>query len=171
MDVEDWLTDEEGDAERRLADAFERFEGTQPELADRVGDALGKTDDEVALALGYFLTVAVWLGFDQAFGARVGRLGNGDIAGVEESLALDEQLRGSDPDEAVDSDDVVAMEQPHLLAFVHEHLEAALETHAVEADLDGIHAVYRLILIEVLALSYAVDPPKDFVGTSNEICA
>lgn len=93
------------------------------------------------------------------------------MSGVEESLKLDEQIRLSDPAEAVDSDDVVAMEQPHMLAFVHEHLDAALEANASEVDVDDVHAIYRVVLVEVLALSYAVRPPANVSLPSTEFSA
>jgi hypothetical protein len=93
------------------------------------------------------------------------------LASVDESLKLDEQIRLSDPAEAVDSDDVVAMEQPHVLAFVHEHVDAALEANASEVDVDDVHAIYRLVLVEVLALSYAVRPPVNVVLPSAEFTA
>jgi len=169
--VEQWLGSDEAETEQRLHEAFERFERSQPALAQRVGRALGHSSDEVAMALGYFLSLVMWLGFEQAFGERLAELSGTEVDGVEQSLKLDEQLRGQDPVEAVDSDDVVAMEQPHAVDFIHEHVEAALEAHAGNVNVDAVHAMYRVVLIEVLALSYAVAPPEDFVGTGNEICA
>ena len=169
--VEQWLAGDEPDTERKLHEAFERFEQTQPALMHRLSRAMGRTTDEVALALGYFLSLVMWLGFEQAFGQRLRALSATEVEGVEQSLRLDEQLRGSDPVEAVDSDDVVAMEQPHAVEFIHEHVEAALEAHAGSADVDAVHGMYRIILIELLALSYAVTPPEDYQGTDNELCA
>ena len=70
------------------------------------------------------------------------------------------------------TEDVIAMEQPELMRFIGEHLEAALETEADTADVDAIHEVYRLLLIEVLALSYAVQPsPTDPTELSTEAFA
>ena len=169
--VEQWLGSDEAETEGRLHEAFERFEHSQPALSQRVSRALGRSGDEVALALGYYLSLVIWLGFEQAFAQRLTELSGTEVDGVEQSLKLDEQLRGQDPVEAVDSDDVVAMEQPHAVEFIHEHLEAALEAHAGNVDVDAVHAMYRVVLIEVLALSYAVRPPEDFVGTGSEICA
>jgi hypothetical protein len=167
--IEDELS-EEGDATREQLDkAFERFESTQAALSERISEALGKLKDETALALGYFLTLAVWLGFERAFPDELEEVTAVGLRGVEESLTLDEEIRIADPAEVVDSDDVVAMEQPHLLHFVHEHVDAALEAHADEVDVDDVHAIYRVVLVEILALSYAVKPPKnvDHAGTSE----
>ena len=87
-------------------------------------------------------------------------------------LELDEQIRLSDQAEVVDSDDVVAMEQPQLLEFIHEHLDAALEANADEVDVDDVHQVYRAILVLVLALSYAVRTPSNVTfGASTELLA
>jgi hypothetical protein len=147
-------------AARRLQETFNRFQKTQPELADRIGLLVSRSADEVAVALGFYLSSTVWLAFERTFGERLVAVAAADVAGVEESLSLDEQLRGADPAEAVDSDDVVAMEQPHILDFIQEHVDAALEVHADTADVDSVHSVYRLMLVLVLALSYAVTAPE-----------
>lgn len=170
-DVEGRLAEDDDDAKHRLDEAFARFEQTQPVLADRVSSALSGPLDETALALGYFLTLAIWLAFDETFHGAMERVDELALAGVEEAFSLDEQIRLSDPAEAVDSDDVVAMEQPHVLAFVNEHLEAALEANASEVDVEDVHAIYRVVLIEILALSYAVRPPTNWIAPSSEFLA
>lgn len=168
-EVEQWLGSDEAAAEQRLHEAFDRFENDQAVLADRIGSALARTNDEVALALGYFLALAIWLAFSEHQGSRLCTITETAVTSVEEALALDEELRGADPAEAVDSDDVVAMEQPHALNFVNEHVEAALEVHEGEIDVEAVHAMYRLILVELLALSYAVQPPDDGLVATGEI--
>jgi hypothetical protein len=170
-EVEDQLSEDDDEARQRLSEAFARFEETQPALAQRVSQALSAPIDETALALGYFLTLAVWLAFDSVFGVELSEVTETALTGVEESLKLDEQIRLSDPAEAVDSDDVVAMEQPDVLSFVHEHLDAALEANASEVDVDDVHSIYRVVLIEVLALSYAVRPPTNWVMPTTEFTA
>ena len=179
-EVEQWLGEDELLTEERLSEVFERFEREQPVLADRIGTQLARTRDEVALALGYFLTLAIWLAFSNAYSASAGsssRRGQlrvvDDLAlsSVEEALALDEKLRGEDPYEAVDSDDVVGMEQPFVLRFIHDHIDAALDVHAGEADVEAVHAIYRLLIVELLALSYAVVPADGGASLSAEICA
>lgn len=170
-EVEESLAEDNDDARQRLDEAFTRFEETQPALADRISQALAGPLDETALALGYFLTLAVWLAFDNVYGSELEEVSETALAGVEEALKLDEQIRLSDPAEAVDSDDVVAMEQPHVLSFVHEHLDAALEANASEVDVDDVHAIYRVVLIEVLALSYAVKAPTNWVMPAIEFTA
>lgn len=170
-EVEDNLAEDNDEARELLDQAFTRFEQTQPALAERISQALSGPIDETALALGYFLTLAIWLAFDTVFGSELDQITETALAGVEESLNLDEQIRLSDPAEAVDSDDVVAMEQPDILAFVNEHIDAALEANATEVDVDDVHAIYRLVLIEVLALSYAVRAPSNWVMPATEFTA
>ena len=169
--VEGSLAEDDDATRERLDEAFSRFEQTQPVLAEAIATELAKPLDETALALGYFLTLGIWLAFDEVFGDAVEVVDATALASVDESLKLDEQIRLSDPAEAVDSDDVVAMEQPHVLAFVHEHVDAALEANASEVDVDDVHAIYRLVLVEVLALSYAVRPPVNVVLSSAEFTA
>lgn len=171
-EVEEQLAEDDEEARKRLDEAFARFEQTQGALADRIGQVLGGPLDETALALGYFLTLAVWLAFNNVFHDELNEVTAVALAGVEESLKLDEQLRMADPAEAVDSDDVIAMEQPDVLAFVHEHIDAALEANANEVEVDDVHEIYRIVLIEILALSYAVRPPANWgIQMSTEFTA
>lgn len=166
-DIEEDLADDGDTARSRLDEAFQRFERTQPALAERISTALSRPLDETALALGYFLTLAVWLSFDAVFGGDLEEISETALAAADESLQLDEQIRSSDPAEAVESDDVIAMEQPDLVAFVHEHVDAALEANASEVDVDDVHEIYRLVLIEILALSYAVRPPRAWTPATH----
>jgi hypothetical protein len=169
--VEDQLGEDDEQARARLDEAFSRFERTQPALAARISRTLNGPLDETALALGYFLTLAIWLAFDSVFHGDLGEVTETALGSVEEALQLDEQIRLSDPAEAVDSDDVVAMEQPDVLAFVHEHLDAALEANAEEVDVDDVHGIYHVVLVEVLALSYAVRPPANWAMPLPEFSA
>jgi hypothetical protein len=169
--VREGLADDDDEARAQLDDAFERFERAQPALGAHVADALSKPLDETALALGYFLALAVWLAFEEAEGDHIDEVQEQELTATDQLLALDEQLRRSDPAEALDSDDVVAMEQPHLLEFVHEHIDATLEAHADEIDVDDVHAVYRLVLVEILALSYAVQRPAGYPVAKSELLA
>ncbi len=165
------LADDDEQARAQLDAAFERFERTQPVLAAHVAAALGRPLDETALALGYFITLAVWLAFDAAHGQHLEPVTDDALNATVESMELDEQLRQTDPAEALDTDDVVAMEQPHLVGFVHEHIDATLDAHAEEIDVDDVHAIYRLVLLEILALSYAVKRPSGFPVAKSELLA
>lgn len=169
--VREDLADDDELARSQLDQAFERFERTQPALAARLAETLGRPLDETALALGYFLSLAVWLAFEQAHGEHLDEIADAELNATEELLTLDEELRRADPAEALDSDDVIAMEQPHLVEFVHEHVDATLEAHADEVDVDDVHVVYRVVLIEILALSYAVRRPSGYPVAKTELLA
>ncbi|MBM4358759.1 MAG: hypothetical protein FJ096_11710 [Deltaproteobacteria bacterium] len=169
--VEEWLGDDEPTTEARLTEIFEALESKQPVLAARLGDAFVRCRDEVAEALGYFLGLTMYRAFEASFAGRLDAVTVEGLAGVEEALALDEELRGGDPAEAVDSDDVIAMEQPHVIAYIHEHLDTALEVHAASADVDAVHAIYRTLLVVLLALSYTVRAPDGAAHLGDEMLA
>lgn len=142
-----------------LDDAFARYELTQPALAQRAADVLSRPLDETALALGYFLTIAVWLSFERAFGARLALVTEEALGAAESALSLEEELRAKHADEPLDLDDVMAIEQPGVLSFINEHVDAALEPDRDrEVDIDDVHTVYRTVLVMTLALSHAVNP-------------
>ena len=109
---------------------------------------LGEPLDETALALGTSSRSTVWLAFERAHGQHLDAVTDEQIRATGELLSLDEELRRSDPAESLDSDDVIAMEQPHILTFVHEHIDATLDAHAEQIDVDDVHSVYR-VLVEV----------------------
>jgi hypothetical protein len=155
--VERELARDEDEAHSVLDRAFHRFEETQPNLADKMGHVLAQPIDETALALGYFLSIAIWLAFERAFPERLALVTEDSVRATEAALSLEEELRASHADEPLELDDVVAMEQPAVLAFVNEHLEAALDPPR-EVDVEDVHLVYRAILVLTLALSHAVSP-------------
>lgn len=165
------LSDDDDAVRGELDEAFDRFEREQRALAAHIGEALSSPLDETALALGYFLTLVVWMSFERAHRGHVEEVSAESIHATLELLELDEQLRKRDPAEALDTDDVVAMEQPSLLEFVHEHLDATLEAHADDVDVDDVHEVYRLVLVEILALSYAVRKPAGYPMGKVEMLA
>ena len=103
-EIENDLADEDEIARDRLDSAFARFETTQPAIADRVARALGHPIDETALALGYFLTLAVWLAFERNFEGRLGEVQEEALGATEQALTLDEELRGLDFEECVNAD-------------------------------------------------------------------
>lgn len=143
-----------------IEDAFARFERTQPHLAQFAADVLQKPLDETALALGYFLNIVVWLAFERAFGERLAEVTEGQLEAAQAAVSLEEELRATHSEEPLDVDDVMAIEQPAILAFLNEHVDAALEPtdDAREVDVDDVHAVYHAALVVTLALSHGVRP-------------
>jgi hypothetical protein len=176
--IERQLANDSEETRAELDSAFERFEQRQPCLADRMSTLLSRPLDQTALALGYFLSIAVWLAFERSFGDRLSEVTSESLRATEESLALEEELRAQHAEEPLDLDDVMSIEQPGVLAFVHEHVEAALEGSARaesgeerDVDVDDVHIVYRAILVQTLALSHSVEPIKGMESQRMELQA
>ena len=79
----------------------------------------------------------------------------------------------------------MSIEQPNVLAFVHEHVDAALDPAlqggAVprepdagderDVDVDDVHNVYRAVVLLTLCLSHAVLPVDGATRGSRELMA
>jgi hypothetical protein len=169
--VHEGLADNEEEARSQLDQAFEQFEKNQPALATYIGEQLSDPLDDTALALGYFLALAIWMAFERTHGSELGSVSDEELNTARELLDLDESLRRGDPNEMMDSDDIIAMEQPALLSFVNRHLEATLQAHADNIDVDDVAQIYRAVLIEVLALSYAVSRPAGLIAAKAAMLA
>jgi hypothetical protein len=125
--VERELASEAPHARDQIDGAFARFESTQPHLAQAVSDVLSQSMDDTALALGYFLSIAIWLAFDHTFGQKRLREVSGDaIEATDAAIDLEEELRTAHGGQPLDLDDVVSVEQPGILEFVHRHVDSAL---------------------------------------------
>jgi hypothetical protein len=154
---------------RQLARAsFERLTTQQPALTEYLAHKLSNSLDDTALALGHMLAVAVFVGFESFAGSALRSLSHESVAAAELSLAADEELRRSDLQDALDSEDIVAMDQPALLSFVNEHIERTLDQHARDVDVDDVDLVFRAILVEIVALSHAIAPPPGYVAMQDE---
>jgi len=184
--VEQELADDSPRARDELDGAFTRFEATQPHLAESVSGVLARPLDETALALGYFLSIAIWLAFERTFGEhRLREVSSDVLAATSEAITLEEELRAESGAEPLELDDVVSLEQPHVLAFVHEHVDAALDpaSRAVregseadeldrsDIDVDDVHAVFRATVLLTLCLSHAVVPVDGAVRGRDELMA
>lgn len=149
-------------ARELAAEGFERFSTEQQELAQYMAGKLTHSLDEVALALGHMLGVAVFVAFESFPGTRLRRLSADAVAAADAALGADEELRRLDPLDALDSEDIVAIEQPALVAFVNQHVGLTLEKYADSVDVDHVAVVFRAILVEILALSHAVVAPPGY---------
>jgi hypothetical protein len=158
----------EDESEAELRAALTRYETTQPVLAHELDNVLHDRLDETARSLGFFLSVCIWMAFEATFDDRLSSVSEEDAEAVRATLELDEELRRDEPDEPVETDDVLAMEQPDLLAFVRDHIEAALDSADGPVDIDAVDKVYRLVLSGVLALSQAVKAPDQFPTATTE---
>jgi hypothetical protein len=183
--IERELADDSPPAQAELDGAFARFESSQPHLAEAISQALSRPLDETALALGYFLSIAIWLAFERTFsGARLRQVSRDALGATDEAISLEEEFRASQRGEPFDLDDIVSVEQPNVLAFVHEHVDAALDPEggreglasarvACEGDIetDHVHCVYRAIVLLTLCLSHAVVPVDGASRGSIELMA
>jgi hypothetical protein len=179
--IERELAEDSSCAMSELDAAFSRFESTQPQLADSLSQILSKPLDDTALALGYFLTIATWLAFERTFGiTRLREVSQDALGATEEAINLEEELRTAHGDQPFDLDDVVSIEQPNLLAFVHEHVDAALDPSTRDrdksgqerdVDVDDVHAIYRAVVLLTLCLSHAVLPVDGASRGSRELMA
>jgi hypothetical protein len=153
-----------------LAKHLAQFEHSQPALAKK--------------AAGLFMCASVWLAFAEVFKESLECVSKEALAATEESLRVEEELRREHAEEPLDLEDVVMLEQPDIVAWVHEYVDAATDgtlaqerddegdagNVEVEVDVDDLHLVYRLTLTVALALSYAVALPQK-TETEHEILA
>jgi hypothetical protein len=186
--IERELADDSPRAQGELDGAFARFESTQPQLADAISQVLARPLHQTALALGYFLSIAVWLSFERTFGeARLRPVSSDALSATDQAIALEEELRAAHGDAPFDLDDVVSVEQPNVLTFVHEHVEAAFapssrpdgaaketrprEPREPREPRDDVRAVVRAVVLLTLCLSHAVVPLSDTPRGSAELMA
>ncbi len=169
-EIEARLASDDEDATLDLA--FDRFERTQPHLAERVSVVLARPLDETALALGYFLSISLWLAFERRFGVRLRTALTEEVEAVEAALRLEEELRAERAHDPASVEDVVAKEQPAAVAFIHEHVDAALDVQTGEPpDVEDVDLVYRTALVVLLTLSHAVSGEPGATADTREILA
>lgn len=167
---EELLVDGE-DAHDRLDEAFEDFEEQQPVVASHVGQILSRPLSEPAMALGFFLSLSIWLAFEHTHGAAVQCVTSEELHSTKELMSFDEGLRREESQESLETADVIGMEQPALVEFVHQHMEATLDLRHSEVTADEMQLIYRTVLVEILALSYAVQAPMGFPVSKSEVLA
>ncbi len=169
--IERGLADESAEARSELDGAFARFESTQPELSDAISQVLSRPLDETALALGYFLSIAVWLAFERTFGApRLREVSADALRATEEAINLEEELRAAHGDEPVDA--ALEPRAPASETVVAADSSEGEETAELrEVDADDVHAVYRAIVLLTLCLSHAVLPVDGAARGTRELMA
>ncbi len=142
--------------------AFAEFEEAQPVLAHYVSGELARNLSEPAMALGYFLALCIWLSFERAQGRNLNQISKEALDETCQLLELDQEMRKADANEPLDTDDIVRMEQPRLVSFIHEHIENALDLESTELEMNELQVVYRMVLIMTLSFSYAVRAPAGY---------
>lgn len=169
--VREQLLEENAHSEAALDEAFDGFEDAQKPLADHVGEVLGGSLSDTLLAVGYFLSLTIWLTFQRSIGSELQTISQDELHSTMELFALDEELRQGRPHDPLDTDDVVAMEQPALVQLVHEHIKKVLDQEGSEVNAEHVRKIYRMLLIEILSLSYAVRAPAGFPLDQKEALA
>ncbi len=169
--VEASLEDDEKNLQESLDRGYSELDRLQPTIALWMADELSRMRDELVQSVGYFLSVTVYLAFREAFPTRLREVDEGMLQIAEATLTADEELRAEDPLEILDSDDVLAISQPSLVAYVQHHVGEALDQGEGEVDLDELDRVYRALLVQVIALSHAVASPTGELGPSREALA
>lgn len=159
------------DAHDRLDEAFEDFEEEQPILASFVGQILSRPLSEPAMALGFFLSLSIWLAFEHTHGSAVQCISSEELHSTQELVSLDESLRVGESREPLETADIIGMEQPALVEFVHQHMEATLDMQGGDMTASELSLIYRTVLVEILALSYAVTAPMGFPVSKFEVLA
>jgi hypothetical protein len=142
-----------------LANHFSRFEHSQPTVAERLTRRLGQSVHEGLREVGVTLAVALWIAFERTAVHGLDGVRPEDWNHAKQLLRTDEEIRRRNPNTVMESDDVIAAQQPDAAAFVRKRLDEVLRAYADEIDVDDVDKVYELMLIEVLALSYAVRAP------------
>lgn len=169
-DVERSISTASGDLDEAAVRATtRRLEQRQPVLAERLHRLLRGSRDEAAVALGYFLLIGVYLAFDRAFGDRLQPVSKAALEAVFGSLKLEAELRAERAEDPLEVEDVLAVQQPALFAWVAEHTESTLAPCEVggaarsalddEIDVNDVDAVLSEVSAFILALSYAVPSP------------
>ncbi len=145
----------------RLTDEFARCEREQPALARWMSEALAVPADDAARGLGASLAITIWNAFRMTAGDRLRRITREDCDAAEQLLRTDEELRRANAKVVLESDDVIALHQPEIARFIRARLDDTMMSFADDIDVDDVDAMYRMLLVEILALSYAVQPPDE----------
>jgi hypothetical protein len=157
-ELERELGRDDPEARAELDRAFARFERTQPHLAARIAAVLAGPLEEPALALGYFLSIVVWLAFERSLGARLGEVDAEALLATVASVLVDEELH-AERSQPFEPGALLDGAQPGVSSFVREHVGVALAALAAQSiDPHGVHQVHRAVVELTLALSHAVAP-------------
>ncbi|NLY92846.1 MAG: hypothetical protein GXY23_02350 [Myxococcales bacterium] len=168
-EVERMLEGESVSLQNKLDRLFAQLGQKQPAIYSFVSDELGEIPNELAQSLGYFLVAAVHLIFSEAFPNRLEEVDESALALALATLSADEELRALDPLEKLDSDDLIAMNQPAVVEFVQHHVREAYDQADEDAPpIEQLDRVYRAILVQIIALSHAVLSPSGVSGPPSE---
>ena len=166
--VEQALEEGDEDLQAFLDQHYRQLELNQPALSEWLSAELASVRDELVQSLGYFLLVTVYMAFAETFSSRLTEIDAQGVVLAEQSLLVDQEVRANNPRRVVESDDIVAMDQPAVLAFVQHHVDEALSQSDDDIDLGDLERIYRAMLVEVISLSHAIATPSGHVGPLKE---
>lgn len=153
-----------------LSRALKRCERKQPALAAWLEKRLSGQIDDAARGLGASMAMTIWLAFALFAGPRLRTIRAEDCSDVDQLLQADQELRRSDPSAIFESDDIIAVHQPEVAKLIRTRMDETLSAYAEDIDVDDVDAVYHMLLVEVLVLSYAVEPVQPGPGQSAGAC-
>jgi hypothetical protein len=152
-----------------LAGHFSSFERAQPTLARRLAGRLAQPLHDALREVGLKLAVCIWSAFERTAPYGINLVSEDDWNHADQLLRADAELRKRSPNAVMESDDVIAVQQPDIAAFMRERLDEVLRIYADEVDVDDVDVVYELLLVQVLALSYAVRAPPRLTPSSADL--
>ena len=138
-----------------LREGFLEMEQRQPCLAAYVAHELSELHLPQVQTTALFLSVLVFRVFEDAFGARLGRVELPEVNGALARLIADSELRAEHARGASYSEDAIAVGQPALLCCMREHIDRAVKR---DPDLawETLDRFYESVLVMVLVLTQAV---------------
>ncbi|MDD9944361.1 MAG: hypothetical protein OXU20_25175 [Myxococcales bacterium] len=145
--------------QQELDRGFRDMELRQPHLSEFLAEELSCTSDPAVQTLSFFLLVVIYRAFCEAFGNRLGAVGRAEITLLARRLIADGELRNSGHLGDSYSEDIIALGQPALVHLMRNELERVVP--AAEEVAPGwreAEPLYEALLLEILALSHAVDP-------------
>lgn len=142
---------------RALRTGFLEMEQRQPCLAAYVAHELSELQLPEIQAEAYFLSVLVFRAFEDAFGARLGRVELSDVNRTLARLVTDSELRAQHVRGATYSEDAIAVGQPALLCCMRGHIDRAVDRRP-ELAWESLDQFYESVLVMVLVLTQAVTP-------------
>lgn len=148
----------DGFSAKLLSRVFRRCEGEQDALAAWLKRRLSAPIDDAARGLGVSMAMTTWLAFSLFAGRRLRKVSEEDCHAVEKLLDADQDLRRCDPSAIIESDDIIAVFQPELAKLIRKTMSQTLSSYAEDIDVDDVDTMYHMLLVEVLVLSYAVEP-------------
>lgn len=157
------------DVDKLLAGSFRRMEQRQPALATFVAYELSELASQQLQSVAYRLSVLVFSAFEEAFGARVGRVELSDINRALSRLVADSELRSVWVPGNTYSEDAIAIGQPALVACLRAEVERAVASQP-GLEWDNLDRFYESLLAMVVVMTHAVAPEGEARARTSRSC-